>query len=99
MRESAMPGPAVTDAVVIELREEITAVDRELVAAVNRRLEIVRRLHDHKLANDIPLRDPGREDELLRLLSAENPGPLSPEGLAGFYRSVIDLTRRELHGE
>jgi hypothetical protein len=35
---------------------------------------------------------------MLRLLGEENPGPLSPDGLAGFYRYVLDLTRRELHG-
>jgi chorismate mutase len=87
-----------TDDVVEELRAEITAVDRGLVAALNRRLEIVRRLHDHKLANGIPLRDPGREESMLRLLAAENDGPLSAEGLASFYRGVLELTRRELHG-
>jgi chorismate mutase/prephenate dehydratase len=87
------------DAVVCELRDEITALDRELVAAVNRRLEIVRRLHDHKLANGIPLRDMGREDEMLALLAAENGGPLSEQGVRDLYRYVLDLTRRELHGE
>jgi 3-deoxy-7-phosphoheptulonate synthase/chorismate mutase len=86
------------DPVVGELREEITEVDRGLVGALNRRLEIVRRLHDHKLANGIPLRDPGREQEMLRLLADENGGPLSAEGLESFYRGVLDLTRRELHG-
>jgi chorismate mutase len=87
----------VTD-VVAELREEITALDRELVAAVNRRIEIVRRLHEHKREHGIPLRDHGREESMLRLLGEENPGPLSDDGLAGFYRYVLDLTWRELHG-
>ena len=89
----------MSDAVVSELREQITAVDRELVAAVNRRLEIVRRLHDHKREHGIPLRDHGREDEMLRLLAGENGGPLSEGGLTDFYRYVLDLTRRELHGD
>jgi chorismate mutase len=87
-----------TDAVVSGLREEITALDRELVAAVNRRIEVVGRLHAYKQANGIPLRDPGREEAMLRLLGEENGGPLSDEGLAGLYRFVLDLTRRELHG-
>ena len=89
----------MTDAVVSELREEITALDRGLVAAVNRRLEIVRRLHDHKVASGIPLRDLGRENEMLALLSSENSGPLSGSGLVDFYGHVLDLTRRELHGQ
>jgi chorismate mutase len=86
------------DAVVGELREQITAIDRELVAAVNRRLEVVRQLHDHKVASGIPIRDLGRENEMLALLSGENEGPLSQSGLVDFYGHVLDLTRRELHG-
>ena len=89
----------MTDSVVEDLRAEITELDRGLVASLNRRLEIVRRLHDHKLAHGIPLRDPGREESMIRLLAAENGGPLSPDGLESFYRSVLDLTRRELHGK
>jgi chorismate mutase len=88
----------MSDAVVTELRERITALDRELVTAVNRRLEIVRRLHDYKLEQGIPLRDVGREESMLRLLGSENPGPLSETGLTDFYRHLLDLTRRELHG-
>jgi chorismate mutase len=88
----------VTD-VVAELRDEITALDRELVGAVNRRIEVVGRLHAHKQEHGIPLRDLDREGEMLRLLDEENAGPLSPGGLADLYRFVLDLTRRELHGD
>jgi chorismate mutase/prephenate dehydratase len=88
-----------SDALVAELRAQITAVDRELLAALNRRLEIVRRLHDHKLAQGIALRDPGREASLLEGLGAENAGPLSARGLEAFFEHVLALTRRELHGE
>jgi 3-deoxy-7-phosphoheptulonate synthase / chorismate mutase len=89
----------VTDDVVAALRDEITALDRALVETVNRRLEIVRRLHDHKVEHNIPLRDPAREQSMAELLRDENRGPLSDGGLSGFYRYVLDLTRRELHGE
>jgi len=87
-----------SDPLVAELRAQITGVDRELLAAVNRRLEIVRRLHDHKQANGIPLRDPGREASLLAALAAENGGPLSAPGLREFFEHLLELTRRELHG-
>jgi chorismate mutase len=72
-----------------ELREQITAVDRALLAAVNRRLEIVRRL---------PLRDADREELLVRELQETNPGPLSSNGVAELFRYVLELTRKELHG-
>ena len=81
-----------------EFREQITAVDRELLEAVNRRIELVRRLHDYKVAEGLPLRDPGREESLVRELQDQNGGPLSDDGVAALFRYVLDLTRRELHG-
>jgi chorismate mutase len=87
------------DPLVDELRAQITGVDRELLAAVNRRLEIVRRLHDHKRERGLPLRDPEREDALLAELRAANRGPISERGLAEFFGHVLELTRRELYGE
>ena len=89
----------MTDSVVEKLREEINEIDRDLLAAVNRRLDVVRRLHDHKLEQGMALRDPGREESMLTLLVDANPGPLSAEGVHAFFRKVLDLTRRELHGE
>jgi chorismate mutase/prephenate dehydratase len=84
--------------VIGEFREQITAVDRELLDAVNRRIELVRRLHDHKVAEGLPLRDPGREESLVRALQEANAGPLSADGVAALFRYVLDLTRREIHG-
>lgn len=89
---------AAADPVVAELREQVTRVDRELLAALNRRLEVVRRLHDHKQVRGLPLRDPGREAALLADLAAINTGPLSERGVAEFFGQVLELTRRELHG-
>jgi chorismate mutase len=91
--------PSPDAALVSGLRAQITEVDRELLAGVNRRLELVRRLHDHKLATGMPLRDPDRERSLLATLDAANAGPLSAEGLERFFDHVLTLTRRELHGE
>ena len=48
-----------------EFRSEISTADRELLAAVNRRLELVRALHEHKRAEGIPLQDPAREEQLV----------------------------------
>ena len=60
-----------------EFRDQIAAVDRELLAAINRRLELVRALHEHKRAEGIPLQDPDREQQLVVELQAANPGPLA----------------------
>ena len=83
---------------VIEYREKIAAADRDLLAAINRRLELVRELHEHKRAEGIPLRDPTREEQLVVELQAANEGPLSAAGVAELFRHVLDLTRKEIHG-
>jgi chorismate mutase len=79
-------------------REQITAADRRLLAAMNERLELVRALHEHKRREGIPLRDAAREEQLVVELQAANGGPLSATGVAELFRHVLDLTRKEIHG-
>jgi chorismate mutase / prephenate dehydratase len=82
-----------------EAREQIDAVDRGLLAGINRRIELVRRLHQHKVATGLPLRDPGREETMVAALQEANDGPLSPEGVDQLVHFVLELTRREIYGE
>ena len=98
-----MPGAGagrfrVTDVVLVKTRIAIDAVDRELLGAVNRRLELVRSLHEHKVEQGVPLRDAGREDAMIAALQSENAGPLSDEGVDALFRFVLDLIRTEIHG-
>jgi chorismate mutase / prephenate dehydratase len=81
-----------------EYRDQISAADRELLAAINRRVELVRALHEYKRAEGIPLIDPAREEQLIVELQAANAGPLSDQGVAELFRHVLDLTRKEIHG-
>jgi chorismate mutase len=89
----------VTETTVDQARERIDSIDLALLAAVNARIELVRQLHEHKIANGMPLRDAGREEAIVANLQSANGGPLSDEGVADLVRFVLDLTRRELHGE
>jgi chorismate mutase len=91
-----MQGDPGSDPRVRELRAEITSTDHEIVSAVNRRLELVRRLKEHKSAMGYDFRDKGREEELVAELERENGGPLSPEGLRELHAGLLDLTKREL---
>ena len=88
----------MSDAIVAEARAAIDAADRELLAVVNRRLELVRALHEHKQRSGIALRDERREQAIVAGLQAANGGPLSAAGVAELVRFLLDLTRRELHG-
>ena len=89
---------ATTDPVLAKLREELTDLDRQLVATVNKRLQLVQRLWRYKEANAIPVVDPGREAWLLSYLGRCNRGPLSPEGLKELYTHILELTKAELDG-
>jgi chorismate mutase / prephenate dehydratase len=82
-----------------EAREQIDAVDRGLLAGINRRIELVQALHEHKVANGLPLRDPNREESMVAALQEANSGPLSPDGVKELVHFVLDLTRSEIHGE
>jgi chorismate mutase len=85
-----------SDPRVQELRAKITSTDHEIVGAVNRRLELVRRLKEHKAAMGYDFLDKGREEALLAELERENGGPLSVEGLRELHAELLDLTKREL---
>ena len=86
----------MSDDVVTGLREEITAIDRELVALVNRRIETVARLKRHKDQHGIAFVDPQREERMVADRVSENAGPLSEDGLRGFYAELLALTKREV---
>jgi chorismate mutase len=89
----------VTDAAVTEARDAIDAIDRSLLTAVNRRLELVRKLHEHKRTTGIPLRDPAREEAMVARLQGQNEGPLSDDGVSDLVHFVLELTRRELYSD
>ena len=91
-----MQGDPGSDPRVQELRAEITSTDQEIVHAVNRRLELVRRLKEHKAAMGYDFLDKGREEALLDELERENRGPLSADGLRELHAALLDLTKREL---
>jgi 3-deoxy-7-phosphoheptulonate synthase / chorismate mutase len=86
------------DPVVRELRERITEVDHAILEAANARLELVRRLREHKLAQGWDFLDPGREERLLDALAKDNPGPLSDEAVRQLFTDLLALTKREIDG-
>ena len=78
------------------LREQVAEVDRELVEALNRRIELVQRIWEHKREHGLGEVDPERERWLFDHLAAANRGPLSAEGLRRIYAEVLALTKREV---
>ena len=88
----------MTEDEVARFRALIADVDRALLEAVNRRLELVRDLKRYKDEHGIAFVDPSREAQLLDERVRENPGPLSDEGVRAFYVELLALIKRELAG-
>jgi chorismate mutase len=83
------------DPVVITAREQIGAVDAEILDAVNRRVALVAQLHSHKRAQGYPMVDADRERRLIASLAESNPGPLSEQRLEQLYRVVLEICTAE----
>jgi chorismate mutase len=80
---------------IAELRAAIDASDDAILQAVERRIEAVRALHDHKQATGTPLADPGRETEIRNRLRAQAP-ELSEAAVAQLVTAVLQVTRQEV---
>jgi chorismate mutase len=83
------------DGTLEELRDQISAIDRAIFAAVNKRLRLVARLKQVKQKQGLDFVDPEREAALLDERLRENDGPLSAEGLRAFYVELLALVKRE----
>jgi chorismate mutase len=83
------------DPVLASYRERISAADEGVLAAVNRRLELVAELHAHKRAHGLPLFDAAREQEVVARAIARNGGPLSDDGVRRLYGVLLPLCTSE----
>jgi prephenate dehydrogenase len=81
------------------LRDEIGALDRAVLEALNARLGLVRRVNQHKQETGTPLIDAEREAELLKELAAANSGPLSSGAVQALFAAVLDVMKQEVRGE
>jgi chorismate mutase len=84
------------DPTIRRIREEISELDRDIIEAVNARIELVARLKLYKEENGFPFLDPDRERRLLADLAQANRGPLTDEGLSELVTAILELTKREL---
>jgi len=76
-------------------RNDIDAVDREIVRLLNRRASLAKKIGHEKIRNNLSIKNKQREDELLQYLLADNPGPMPDEDLESIYKLII-RTCREL---
>ena len=76
-----------------EWRQEIDALDLELLRLLNRRAAIACEIAAVKVATGVPAYDPSREAQVLERITAHNGGPFEDESVRAIFHSIIHETR------
>ena len=72
-----------------ELRRQIDGLDRQILALLNERYNVVKKVGEWKHAHGQPVYVPEREKMLLEKLESLNPGPMSSDTLRAIYREIM----------
>lgn len=76
-----------------DLRKKIDVVDKDILALILKRLELVDQVAEVKRANKIPVFVPGREDEILdRLVTGVDSKYASY--VRDLFTSILDISKR-----
>jgi chorismate mutase/prephenate dehydratase len=78
---------------LLALRERIDAVDRELLALLNRRAALARDVGEIKKKEGSVVFRPEREAQVIDGLKAVNAGPLATESVAPIWREIMSACR------
>ena len=79
--------------VLADLRKKIDVVDKDILALVLKRFELVDKVAEVKKANKIPVFVPGREDEILdRLVSGVDSKYASY--VRDLFIDILDISKR-----
>jgi chorismate mutase / prephenate dehydratase len=76
-----------------QLRQQIDAVDRELLSSLNRRAALAGEVGEIKRAEGSAVYRPEREAQVIAGLQAANPGPLKPENISHVWREIMSACR------
>ncbi|MFD0666734.1 prephenate dehydratase [Ramlibacter sp. MAHUQ-53] len=76
-----------------QLRTEIDAVDRQLLALLNARAQLAHEVGEIKRVERSPVFRPEREAQVIAGLQAANPGPLKAPHIATIWREVMSACR------
>jgi len=75
-------------------RRRIDALDLELVRLLNERAHCAIEIGKLKRKRGMAIYDPGREEQIIRTVMAENGGPLDGDGVRRLFERIIDESRR-----
>ena len=93
MAKSKQPREEISANTIQAIRWSLDQVDEELVALLNKRAELARRIGALKEASDSVTFVPARERAVLDHVAASGAGPLPPEAIRGIFQQVIAACR------
>ena len=95
MDEAPGRSPPPIDDALTALRNEIDAIDAEVLVALNRRAAVAQRVGDLKRTVDANAQvfRPEREAQVVRRLEALNAGPLPNDAIGHIFREVMSACR------
>ena len=75
-----------------ELRQQIDAIDDQLVALFLKRMDVVRQIADAKADACIAVKDSGREDAIVSRLTKDAPDKMKPY-ICDLYKTVFSTSK------
>lgn len=75
-------------------RDEIDAIDAQLLGLLNRRVELAREVGRSKRGAGLPLRDVRRERQIISQACQLNRGPLGAAAVERLFRAILAESRR-----
>lgn len=75
------------------IRKDIDVIDRDIVARLNERANLSLAIKKLKTENELPLYDPGREEEIFKKVTAMNDGPLYDDDLRSIYETILHVMK------
>lgn len=74
-------------------RKEIDAIDQELTALFEKRLETVLKVGEYKKKQDLPILDSSREQAVIEKNTARLMNKAYEEELGKFYKALMTITK------
>jgi chorismate mutase/prephenate dehydratase len=78
---------------LLALRDRIDAVDREVLAALNRRASLAQQVGELKKVEGSVVFRPEREAQVIDQLKGRNTGPLANDSIAPIWREIMSACR------
>ena len=76
-----------------DCRDRIDELDRRILGLLNERTRVVEEIGRVKQILDLPIYEPKRENEVFENVTANNTGPLTPDGVKRVFERIIDEMR------